>query len=391
MPKLLSVYIFKEILIPFILALGILSATVFLSKTLKLVELVVSHGVGINFVFWFTASTIPTFLIYLIPIAFLVAVLILCARLSADNEIVAVKSAGLGLFTILRPVAAFAVVAYAMSMAVTLFLFPWGNANLKQIIFDVAREKASSGIEEKTFYDRRFKGMVLYVDHIARETGRLEGVFISQSASDGSKSVIMADEGLFVPSKEDLSVSLVLKKGAMHKTGLDRSDYQYANFHQYIVGLDMSETERKPGGVFMATNRELYTGELREKIRILTEKGWKTHTHEMDLHKRFARPAAVFVFALLAIPLGIQKVRTARLTGFGVAIGVVLIYHIMSMIFDSIGESALLGPAVSVWSTNVILTAAGLYIFYRAAKDKPVGIMARMEGATAAVMGLFKR
>src|SRR4030065_78185 len=91
-----------------------------------------------------------------------------------------------------------------------------------------------------------------------------------------------------------------------------------------------------------------------------------------DLHKRFAGPAPPFIVAALGVPLGIQKVRSSRLSGFSAALAVVLAYYVLSMVLEALAEHGTIDPVLAVWSTDMILLAAGSYVFYKARKESPV-------------------
>ncbi len=368
----MNIYIFKEAAVPFLLSLVILTLTALLSKSIKIVELMVTHGIGASFIFWFVVSVIPSFIIYTIPISFLIGVLIAFTRLSSDSEIIAMKAGGLSLYNMMRPVLALSALACAATLAFTLYVFPWGNLNIKKLLFDAARTRLIAGMEEKTFYDR-FKGVVLYVDHLNIKTGEMEGIFISESAGgDEEPNVFFADKGVFSPSTGESSVYLKLFNGSIHRGAAGSEKYHIADFSTYVLELGLTGG---PAGVTESkANRDLYPGELLDRVRQIREKGEDTAPYVIDLHKRFALPASVFVFALLGIPLGIQKIRAARFTGFSVAMAVVLVYYVLSTAFEAIGENGLLNPVLAVWGSDIVFGAAGLYVFYKAAKDSPVEV-----------------
>ncbi len=379
MPRTINIYILKEIAVPFFLSLSILTVTALLSKVIKLIDLMVSHGLGVPFAFWFVLSVIPSFLIYTIPISFLIGVLVAFTRLSSDSEITAMKASGLSLYAIMKPVAFLSLAVYAFSLSVTLYFFPWGNTRMKTLLFDAARTKLVSGIEEKTFYDR-FKGVVLYVDHINQKTGEMEGIFISQGAAEGNtggaapeSTIFFANRGVFVPSEDKNSTYLKLFDGTIHREGADSAEYHLADFSSYSLELNFTGGEA-PVSYMEKPNRELYLGELRDKIRLVASRGEPTAPYVIDLYKRFALPSSVFVFALLGVPLGIQKVRAARFTGFSVSLSVVLAYYVTSTALEAVGENGLINPVLSVFGSDVVFGAAGLYFFYLAAKDRQVNI-----------------
>ena len=376
-PKVLDRYIFLEIAVPFILSISILTATALLSKVMKLIELAVVQGVGVAYLLQFVLSVMPSFLIYTIPISFLIAVLAAFGRLSSDSELTAMKASGLSLFTLLKPVAFAASIAVALAAAATLILFPWGNNNLKKLLFEASRNALVSSIEEKTFYDR-FKGFTLYVDRVSQDTGEMEGIFIVQEAASGSANIFFAGKGALAVSNDDAAIYFKLFDGTIHRQGARKGEYNIIDFSVYTLDLGSIGDARSAN----RSNRELYSGELWDKAKAVSAKGERAAPYLIDLHKRFALPASVIVFALLGVPLGIQRARQAPSAGFSVALGVALAYYVTSTALEALGENGRLNPYLAVWGSDIIFACIGAYIFYQAARDR---------SAFAAIAGLAAR
>lgn len=368
MPGILTRYVFKEIIVPFLLSLAILTATALLSKVVKLVELAVVFGVGVPFLLRFVASVIPAFLIYTIPISFLVAVLAAFTRLSSDNEVTAIKASGMSLFTLMKPVMAVAAAVTACALFVTLYAYPWGNMNLKRLVFDASKKALVSGIEEKTFYNR-FKGLTLYVDHVTPDTGEMDGIFIAEESKGGEPNTFFAKRGVLAAPENGSSVYLKLYDGTAHRENTEKGYYNVVAFSTYMLELDTGSQESIRSS---RTNRELYTGELAAKAAELRARGEDPAGVVIDMHKRFVLPFSVFVFAFLGLPLGIQKVRSTRFAGFTVAIGVVLFYYVTSTALEALGENSTINPVLAVWGSTIIFSIIGGYIFFCAAKDAPL-------------------
>ena len=374
-PRLINTYIFKEITVPFALSVAILTFTALLSKVIKLVDLMVTHGLGPLFVLKFVASVLPAFLIYTIPISFLIAVLVAFTRLSSDCEITAMKASGVSLYAMMKPVLFMAALSFILTLSFTLYLFPLGNITMKKLVFDAARSRIASGMEEKTFYDR-FKGIVLYVDHLSGARGGskdlMEGIFIFDNSNPGEPNIFAAKEGAFLAGDGDNSLYLKLYDGSLHRKNDKNDSYSIADFSTYLLDMSISGAD---ASMLTKSHREMYPGELIGKVRETRASGENPAPHMIDLHKRFSLPASIFVFALLGLPLGIQKARTARFTGFSISLGVVLAYYVTSTALETLGNNGALNPVLAVWGSDVIFAIIGLYLFYMAANDRPIAFI----------------
>ncbi len=366
MGRLLNLYIFTEMLAPFFLCLVVLTATTLLTKAIKLIGLIMGHGLGIGFAFWFVVSLLPSFLIYTIPISFLVAVLITFTRLSSDSEFIAMKALGLNLFTITRPILVFALFAFSMTLAFTLYIYPWGNMNLKRLLIEGASKGISAGIQEKTFYDK-ISDLVIYVDHISRDTGELEGVFIARKNPSGKSDIFVAKKAVIGGAGKKSSLYIRLENGTSQREDKTRDSYHVVNFREYT--LDITPTGQE-AGLMARSNRELYPGEMARRVREVKARGGFAPPYIMDLHKRFTLPTSIFIFGLIGASLGIQGVRSSRLTGFSIALGVVLIYYVLSTALEGLGENGVINPVAAVWGSNIIIGIFSFYIFYMKSKDR---------------------
>src|SRR3990172_574616 len=268
MPRIISSYIFKEMAVPFLMVIAVLAITSLLSKTLKLVELVINHGVGLAIVVKFIMFIMPSFLIYIIPMSFLIAVLITFNRLSSDNEITAMKASGLNILKMSMPVVFMALLAYIVSAFFT--------------------------------------------------------------------------------------------------------------FNAYDLNLSLKE-DRVKNPDTSKSNRDLTIRQLKERIADVKAAGEDPAPHIIDLHKRFALPASVFIFGILGIPLGIQRVRTTKFTSFTVGLGIVLFYYILSTALESLGEKGMLNPVLAVWGSDIFMFLIGIHIFYKTTKDSPIKSLAWLE------------
>lgn len=388
MPKIINSYLFKEIAAPFVLIIAILTITSLLSKVLKLIELVVNHGVGLLVILKFLLFIMPSFLIYIIPISFLISVLIAYNRLSNDNEITAMKISGISILKISRPVILLAVFTYGVSAFFTIYAFPWGSISSKRLLYDIAKSKASIGLKERVFNDA-FDGLMLYANRIMPEDGSLEGIFISDRRDQKDNSIITARTGIISSDQQAMNITLRLFNGTIHRSE-EKGLYKVINFTTYDLSLTLKDEKIKNPDI-SKTNRDLTISQLKHKITDIKRRGENPAPYIIDLHKRFALPASIFAFGLLAIPLGIQRVRTVKFTSFSIGLGIMLFYYVLSTALESLGEKGIVNPIIAVWGSNIVMIVIGINMFYKAAKDSPIKTVAWLEEKKGRIFAIFKR
>ena len=148
---LLDRYIFTELLAPFGLSLGALCFVMLTRELLRLVELLVSKGVGLWSVLKVFATLLPSFLVLTLPIAGIIASITAFGRLSFDKELVAMRAAGLSLYRLTQPVLLFALSVFALTLVLSQWGQPWSSVNLKKVALNLLRDQLVLALERGTF------------------------------------------------------------------------------------------------------------------------------------------------------------------------------------------------------------------------------------------------
>ncbi len=170
--KIINLYIFKEILTFFFLGLSIFTFVLLIGNILKLMEMIVSKGIGLSDVARLFLYMLPYILVFTIPMALLLALLLTFGKLSSESELIAFKASGLSLYQLAVPAGVLAVVTLLLTAFLSLFALPWGNISFKRELFHLVQTRAEAGIKEGVFNDD-FAGLILYIQHRSDEGGKL--------------------------------------------------------------------------------------------------------------------------------------------------------------------------------------------------------------------------
>jgi lipopolysaccharide export system permease protein len=371
--RIIDRYLFFEMLTPYFVSLGVFTFVLFMAKIMELTDLVVTRGVGLSVVGRLLLYTMPYFLVFTIPMATLLAVLIAFLRLSSDNEIVALKAAGVSLVRLLPAVAALAIFSWMASSALAFWALPWGNNSFENLIYNVAQTQADLALKEQAFIDT-FPGLVIYINGLPGD-GVLEDVFIADQRDKEKHHTIVAKRGKFFPG-ENGKITLRLYEGSIHAIGQDLKSAQTAGFDTYDVTMD--------AGAFVAKQREgkhekeMYIGELIAELKKLPPDSKKYYLVDMELQKKFCLPFACLVMALIGLPLGIHS-RGGRSWGVAVALVVFLAYYLLLSTAWSFGESGYYPPIVGMWVPNLIFAALGVVMFMREMREAPTPFLDKLE------------
>jgi len=369
MNTIINRYILREISFPFFMTLLVFTFVLIIGKILQIMDLMVNKGVLFISILKMILFTMHAFLIFTIPISLLIAILIGLGRLSGDNEITVMKSSGVSLYQLFVPIAFMSVLAFVFSLTIGL-LAPLSNFAMKNLLFDIVKQKASIGIKEKVFNDD-FKGLVIYADRIPLEGDFMEGVMVNDTRLVKEPTTIIAPRGYLRSDLKSMKVILRLERGSIHSVESGLKTYKKTDFGSYDVLLDMGTALSESAKSTSKGSVDMTIRELLETIR----KGGIDEAARRDmiieLNKKFSIPLSCLVFAIIGIPLGIVSRRSGKSRGFAIGLFVVTIYYTLQLAGEALGETGKLPPVLAVWAPNILVGSLGTYLFLMAANEKP--------------------
>src|SRR5258707_9516269 len=131
--RILTRYILREVTSHALIGAAIFTFVLFTRDLGRILELVVRNSAPVPSVAELFFYTVPVALIYPIPMGVLIGILIGLSRLAADSEITAMRASGIGVWTFLRIISIFAVTAWLLAMANSLYVAPLSQAALGRL------------------------------------------------------------------------------------------------------------------------------------------------------------------------------------------------------------------------------------------------------------------
>jgi len=318
--KILSRYVFREILTSSFLATALATFVIFLQGIGKLFELLVHSAKGPAVLELF-ALALPPILLLSMPFGVLVGILVGLGRLSSDNEMIAMRSAGVSTRIVVAPVLSFAFVAMLLSGACAVWLNPLAIRAEYRILNTVAAAQLTADVEPRVFEDQFTNdNTVLYVDDVKSENGPVAvwtGVFIADLTPPGERKtgvkdaqpgprVTVAREALVVPDVKNNRLQLTLRDMGVHASPY----HEIAPSGATVLQAEPTKQQKaKPYS-------EMLTKELLAFIRRTPKNTQDGTDARIELHRRFALPVACFMLAMVGIPLGASSRKGGRSAGY---------------------------------------------------------------------------
>jgi LPS export ABC transporter permease LptF/LPS export ABC transporter permease LptG len=355
--RILDRYIVREVLRHALLGLIIFTFVLFVPKLVRLMELFVRHsGSGSQIALLFLCI-IPSVLIFTIPMAVLVGVLLGLGRMSMDSEIIALTALGISRKRILLPVGVIAVLGAFLTLLITCWLAPKSLRTFRGIEGDLLTSQISFQVQPRVF-DERFPHMVLYINDVLASGTHWNGVFLAEAGVESGSRITLAESAIVVADPKLGKLELHLNGGSTHEFA--RTDPN----HYSVTAFGQSDWPIEVNGLADAKARELSIQE-RPTSQLWNERGNRWREARVELHQRFAFPIACFVFALVAVPLGAQPRRGGRAAGTLLAVIVIGAYYLLFILGAGMARQGVLPPWIGMWIANAVLALTGLALLPR--------------------------
>jgi LPS export ABC transporter permease LptG/LPS export ABC transporter permease LptF len=362
-------YILAETIGPIGLGFGVYTFLLLLRFLFRSAELIIRLSLPASEVGLMLAYTLPNVLVLTIPMALLFGILIAVGRLSADSELTALRACGVSLFSLYRPIMVLSALLTAINVVLMVWAVPAGNQALSRAEIKHGHALTRS-VEARTF--RELNGFTFYVFDIPpADRSDWRGVFVAPP--EGSdQSLVVATRGRVEVDEEGDRLLMNLEGAQIHEISptnpdryqiTERSRVEVPLREGYLANLEQQITVSK-------SVRLMNLAELRSFAADPKQPPELRRLAQVEVHKKFAIPAACLVFGLFAMPLGFNNRRGGRSSGFAISIGVILVYYVLLSYGEDAARAGNLDPLFAMWLPNLLFAIAGVVILARRNRDK---------------------
>ena len=370
--RLLDRYIGRQLLVSATFAVTVLSVVLVLGNIFKkLLDLLINQDAPPSLILTFIAYVLPFSLTFTIPWGFQTAVLLVFGRLSAENELTAMKATGVSIWRLCIPVWALAALLSGVCLWINLEVAPRAQQRMKDALFQIATDNPLAMFGSDKVIDE-FPGRKIYVEK--SEGKKLTNLFIYQlDEYHRVKNVTYAREGTIgmeaVPiTATDGSVSderqIILK---LHHTFYEQRD----EAHPYDISRIRPGITMEEGSVAISL-KELYEKQRKTKgvgaLPIGELLSSAKPEKRVELSKRLGNALATIALALLAVPLAVTAQRKETSVGFAISLALGLVYYLLIFVADLARNRPELHPELLVWMPNLLFFLIGAYRFAKLAR-----------------------
>ena len=369
---LMDRWLITQILPPMLFAISAftvisLSVGVMFDLIRKIVEFGLPLFLAIKVLFY----SLPSFLVLSFPMAVLLSTLLAYGKLSANSELLALRSIGIKTSRIIAP-------AIAVSIFMTGLTF-YFNDNLVPASNKLAESTLRAGIGS-SFSSEKGKDNIMfsrygsriesatnkptktntYLTHIFYaslfENNIMQGVTVLDFSRQDIQQILKAKSAIFDKKNSswifsDGSIVSIDQGGQTTNIQFEKYRYPFVEGPLDLARVPKDATEMSLKQALEAERIYKETGNLKEIRRI-----------QVRIQEKFTLPCACLVFGLIGSSLGSKSnLRSSKSQGFGLSVILILIYYVMSFLFSSFGVKGLLSPIIAAWLPVLISLGGGIY------------------------------
>jgi LPS export ABC transporter permease LptF len=367
--KTLTRYTLKEFFPPFFLALFCFTSILLLDEIFRLTKLFVRKGISPLYLIELLAYVLPATVVVTLPMSVLVGILLALGRFATDNEITAMKAHGIGFHQILIPLIPLTILLSMVDLAFMDYALPRGNVAYVALKRDISMRNPAFVLEEGVVMkELEREGKLWMYESMDKQTKRLRNVEVWDSIWSGKPRFIHAQSATI--DFENRQAWLTLHDGITYEPVLDDSDgFRVTHFQEQRIALNFTETlerteyESHSPRSMSISRVKAYIADLQTRVVQAKEGDFITQQlryAKVEYHKKFSIPFACLAFGLIGVPLGLIVKRSGRMVGFGIGLGLIVVYYLLLQIGQETGRNGVLSPGFAMWLPNIVISVLGI-------------------------------
>ncbi len=358
-PTLLYSYLATEMLAPFFASFLIMNSVFFLVKLIPFLNVVLELDINFpDFVRLF-CYLFPNMFLYSIPMAAMMGVIISFTRLSTDAEILAFRASGISLYQMLPPVIIVSLCIALIAAFFSISLIPKSEIAMKQLMFQLAKEKIDKGIKENQFTEA-LGDLVVYVDSIDKKSGEWKNVWVSDMRGQVYPTITMSKHGNMTAFIDKMMVTINLFDGSLHRPDETRS--QVVSFNTYTLNIPLQTPTVFDGNDVTQLSEDAMTlAQLRESANQFGTDTKVGKKRLITMHKRLTLPVGCFILSLLGLPLGLLAGPGKKAIGIPLGLGFFVFYYVLFSLGKSLADDTQLPVYIGMWLPNSAFFLITLY------------------------------
>lgn len=292
--KIFDRYVFKNLFVTTVFVALTLVVVIFLTQSLRFLELVIESGASSSSFWILTLLALPRFFEVILPLAMMAATLFTYNRMTADSELIVIRSVGYSPLSLAKPALILATIVTVFLWSMTMWAAPKALSQM-QGMQEVIKSQLSSFLFREGVFNQIGTGLTVYIRK-RNDDGDLRGLMIQDArAKNKNPSTITAQRGMVVSNEENKN-QVVVYDGARQEYDPETKILHRLNFERYTIDLPNNSPVRQRWSepdertIIELLNPDPESKRDQESLR----------DFKIEIHKRFVGPLLTIVFCLIS-------------------------------------------------------------------------------------------
>ena len=340
-------YLTKEVLATFA---GVLTILLLIALSVQLVGLfnkVASGQLGANVVLMTLGLKSISIIVFILPLAFFLGILLCFSRLYQDSEMTALLAAGVGPFYVSRAIVSLSLLVAVLQAVLTLQLAPWAEQYAQRLIEDVAAKSGIKGLSAGRFQEMKTGVGVIYAESLDDTTYKMGNLFVQRR--EGNQDSLIKAESAYETVDSNNNRYIILENGYRYEGQPGQDGYAIIGFEKH--GLLVKSSDSASINI--------------KRKAIPTTDLWRSSTpaNQSELQWRISSALLCITLAILAVPLSRTTPRQGR---YGKLVLAIILYLVFSNLLNVSRASLFKGEIsayVGLWWVHGLIVLTALYFF----------------------------
>lgn len=367
--NILDKYIINEFWLPFISGSAIITGIWLSADQLRQVfKLITTSDAPFTIAMTILGLHMPEIIVITIPIGVLWSSFLVFSRLNNDSEIIAMRTSGISLIRILRPVFLFGLFAAVVSFGLAELVVPISSPLARKLeVYSIYKTPFSNSQKNFTYLEKSSNKKlrrIFYAAYYNADKELLKNIVILDFTRAGLTQIYTAKKARWLPKKGGWE----LYKGTNHFISKKDSLSRVSSFEQFFIPSGSTPAKlikeiSKPGEMnFVRLQRFLA---LQKKSTIHTD---DYNEAKVTFHGKFSRPIACLLIALIGAPLGILPRRSSSGWNYVILAFIIFQFYMTQSVCNSLAEANKLAPFFAAWLPDTVLFVIAVLIIRQKAK-----------------------
>jgi lipopolysaccharide export system permease protein len=352
MMTIVDKYLAREILKGLVVVLAVVVGLYVIVEFFNKADNFIEAGLPISRLIRYLQLKLPQIIAQITPVGLLLAVLITFGLMNKNNEIIALKSGGISVYYLLRPILTIAIFLAILLFSLSEIVVPITISRANIIWLMEVKNKPTLTSKQRNIWVKGRRA-IYFIQYFNSQNQTISGVILNffdnefklTRRVDAKTGVYVQGKWIFYDSMEQV---------------LDAESASYnVRFHlQKAENVDFLPEDLMR--VFKRSD-EMNIAELFTYIREVESEGYDATTFRVDFHARFAYPVICLIVCLMATGIAVKrKSREGPSVNIGFGAALVFLYWVLHSFCLSLGYGGLLPPIISAWISNIIFSCYGV-------------------------------